>query len=789
MQAGDATKIIEHAPQAAFPHSSSPPPVMDGGDRVGPYQLLRVLGQGGMATVHVARHLESGVEVALKLMLPHLAAEKSFVDRFLKEGQATMGLKHPNVVEVLACGESGGRYYMALELLTGGNLEDLLLKTPRLPWPVALEFFAQLLNGLGYAHQNGVIHRDLKPANLLLSGNGVLKIADFGLAKVLGAAQVTQTGTMMGTPMYMSPEQAMGKHVDARSDLYTAGVILYELLSGTNPFKTESIAASLGLVIQGAVPTLFAQDPCVPPMAEMVVERLMQLQPEHRFSTAQDALGVLAPLVDETRARMPDLALRVTKDPTAAVRQLHTQQASTHLALAQELLKGSVSGRAQAALHLYRATLLDPDRKDITNLFEQLCRQDHFNFGAPPDARVLDSEKVSLGPAASPQALLQLAQTWRSQGNLHRAAAAYKRYLRLKPEDGFVANQLAAILGGSSWGELARLSSGKDAVPAASMQQSIMLGVAHSLEQLPNAAALGLAGAPLTQGAAQAMNQTMVERSVAAARARTAPTTASDNLPDAAENASQKQLVKYAVVAGVVVMAALGVRKVGAVFEKNAQQAMEMRRERLRANTPAQPGTPGTPVAPSNAGAAAAFEDGMASWRSNSWEDAQRKFADVQQRFPGTPEAERAEFMAAKTFLAMGDRARADAALDTFIQAHRGSADYVEAMLRRAQAKQEQMDTWGAIELLNQLLKEHPESPFAVEATLLRGEAFQRRDQKQDAAADFKTVMARVGPSHELHARARTGLEALGLPADAPAPRIPPPDAPRPDGDPQAPTP
>jgi hypothetical protein len=425
-------------------HGPTPAPATTG-QRLGPYELVHTLGQGGMATVLLARHAESNVHVAIKQMLPHLASDEAYVKRFRAEASASMGLNHANVVGVLSHGEDGGRAYMVFEFVDGATLEKHLQDVGSMPWPVVVELGAQLLDGLAHAHAHGVIHRDLKPANLLLSRGGLLKVADFGVAKQQGAATMTQAGTMVGTPMYLSPEMAAGRPVDVRGDLYTVGVILRELLTGRNPFYSEHVATSVGLILGGSIPTLFTECPGVPAVLDHVVEKLMQRAPERRCSSATEALNALAELRASVRRDYPELAQRLAADAQATVRDVRQRLADAHVDAAQDLLRRGHTERAATAFRLHCALRLVPDHDGANRLFGPLCVQEHFNFLTPTDARILEVEKALRLTGDTPPALQQLAQLLRTQGNLHLCAAAWRRYLRLRPEDGFAQNQLRTI--------------------------------------------------------------------------------------------------------------------------------------------------------------------------------------------------------------------------------------------------------------------------------------------------------------------------------------------------------
>src|SRR3954468_22476815 len=205
----------------------------------GRYRVLKRLGAGGMAEVWCAEDEVLGRRVALKLLGGRYAEDPEFRERFRREAQSAAGLAHPNIVGIFDRSEWDGTPYIAMELVDGRTLKELVTERGPLPPTVAVNFVEQVLRALGYAHRRGIVHRDVKPQNVIIDPEGVAKVADFGIARA-GHSEMTQTGTIVGTVQYLSPEQAQGLSVDLRSDLYSAGVVLYELLTGQVPFDGEA---------------------------------------------------------------------------------------------------------------------------------------------------------------------------------------------------------------------------------------------------------------------------------------------------------------------------------------------------------------------------------------------------------------------------------------------------------------------------------------------------------------------------------------------------------------------
>ena len=276
------------------------------GSRVGNFVVESLLGEGAMGAVYLAQHDTLRRKVAIKVLLPALAADRGLVERFIDEARVVSGLGHPGVVQVLDFGTlPDGRRYSVMEYLQGEDLEHVLRREGRMePWRVA-RLGAQIADALAVAHEAGVVHRDLKPANLFVtrdaSGEEQIKILDFGIAKLLGDGEVTRTkaGTVMGTPQYLSPEQASGRtDLDGRSDMYSLGVCLYEMLAGRPPFVSNNTIELLMNHAKDPAPPLLGLAPATPPALAAIVMRCLEKDRAARFTSARElrvsvlALGV-----------------------------------------------------------------------------------------------------------------------------------------------------------------------------------------------------------------------------------------------------------------------------------------------------------------------------------------------------------------------------------------------------------------------------------------------------------------------------------------------------------------
>jgi eukaryotic-like serine/threonine-protein kinase len=286
----------------------------------GRYRILRKLGAGGMANVYLAEDQELGRRVAIKILNDKHANDGQFIERFRREAKNAAALSHPNIVSIYDRGEAEGTYYIAMEYLDGRSLKELIVGRGPAPVNVALEYTRQMLAALRFAHRHGIVHRDIKPHNVLVDSEGRVKVTDFGIARA-GASQMTEAGSIVGTAQYLSPEQARGGVVDQRSDLYSLGVVLYELLTGETPFQGDTpVEIAMKHLSQAPEPPSSLR-PDLPRELDWIVMRALAKDPEDRYQSAEEMDADLervargAPVAAATE----ESATQVMRVPAAAV--------------------------------------------------------------------------------------------------------------------------------------------------------------------------------------------------------------------------------------------------------------------------------------------------------------------------------------------------------------------------------------------------------------------------------------------------------------------------------------
>jgi predicted Ser/Thr protein kinase len=260
------------------------------GKETGNYRILKELGKGGMGVVYKANQISLGRMVAMKVLPQHLTTNPSFIKRFKNEARAIAKLNHPNIVQIFDVGQDDGTHYYTMEFIEGPPLDEIIYRDGRLPLDRAINIILQVAGALQYAHGQGIVHRDIKPSNIMIDKSGRIKVTDFGLALQQKTTRLTIDGGIVGTPEYMSPEQAVGQTATAQSDIYSLGIVFYELLTGKVPFEADSPLMLLNKIRDSEPQWPCSINPDIPAGIEKVIRNLMAKKPQDRYQSCQELI-------------------------------------------------------------------------------------------------------------------------------------------------------------------------------------------------------------------------------------------------------------------------------------------------------------------------------------------------------------------------------------------------------------------------------------------------------------------------------------------------------------------
>jgi len=360
------------------------------------YKVLRKIGSGGFADVYLGEHAQLGREVAIKILTRSHSAEDDMVERFRRESKAAAKLSHPNIIDIYDVGESGEIYYFVMKYIAGETLGRKMQREKKIPPADAIYIIQQTADALSYAHEHNVIHRDIKPANVMLDEYGKPVLMDFGIARVQFGGQLTRTGTVMGTPHYLSPEQPLGKQVDGRSDLYSLGIMFYEMLAGRVPFHDDSAIVLIYKHINEAATPLREVVPELPLELCEIVHTLIEKLPENRFQSAGDVidaldtLGGIYPIRATPSSRRSTPGVRRSTEKLVLLADEHLQQDKLdkaleiyagilrnhpdHLQVKQKMEDGLQKLRESASKFISEAAF--PEAKAVLGRIERLSSTD-----------------------------------------------------------------------------------------------------------------------------------------------------------------------------------------------------------------------------------------------------------------------------------------------------------------------------------------------------------------------------------------------------------------------------
>ena len=269
------------------------------------YQIIKSIGEGGMANVYLAYDTILDRNVAVKVLRGDLASDEKFVRRFQREALAASSLSHPNIVEVYDVGEDNGQYYIVMEYIEGKHLKALLKKRGKLTTTEVVDIMLQICDGMSVAHDSYIIHRDIKPQNIMILENGLVKITDFGIAMAMNATQLTQTNSVMGSVHYLPPEQANGKGSTLKSDIYSMGILMYELLTGKLPYRGDNAVEIALKHLKEPLPSIREELPNLPQSVENIIIKATAKNPKNRYNDAREMYDDLKTCLDDSRANEP----------------------------------------------------------------------------------------------------------------------------------------------------------------------------------------------------------------------------------------------------------------------------------------------------------------------------------------------------------------------------------------------------------------------------------------------------------------------------------------------------
>ncbi len=273
------------------------------------YQIIKSIGEGGMANVYLAYDTILDRDVAVKVLRGDLSGDEKFVRRFQREALSASSLSHPNIVEVYDVGEDHGMYYIVMEYIEGRHLKELIKKRGKLTVSEVVDIMLQITDGMSVAHDSYIIHRDIKPQNIMILENGLVKITDFGISMAMNATQLTQTNSVMGSVHYLPPEQASGKGSSLQSDIYSMGIVMYELLAGKLPYKGDNAVEIALKHLKEELPSIKDELPNIPQSIENIIIKATAKNPKNRYNDAREMHADLMTCLDESRYNEPKIVL------------------------------------------------------------------------------------------------------------------------------------------------------------------------------------------------------------------------------------------------------------------------------------------------------------------------------------------------------------------------------------------------------------------------------------------------------------------------------------------------
>ena len=373
------------------------------------YKLLREAGSGGMAWVYLGKDLLDGRNVAIKVLYPQYAEDMAYIQRFIREAKLALGLDAPHIVQVLDYGADRDVQYLVMEYIEGKNIKEILDIQGPLPYQEVLSIASQVAMALHRANERGIVHRDIKPQNLMITTEGTVKVLDFGIARMRALPSITQSG-FVGSPYYISPEQAMGENVDIRSDIYSLGVVIYEMLTNSLPFEASSPWSIISQHIASAPSMAPLDEIDMPPAVKQLIMKALSKRPEDRFQSPEDLLQMIQLIMDGEE--LP--TVRPPRSPRAG--KVH------------ELLLSSLYKRAREAAEAEQWT-------QAVNLYAQILKY-------APDYQDVSEQLAEAGKQKRLRALYVAAEKAMTAGRWQEAADELGEIVELEPDYRQAANLL-----------------------------------------------------------------------------------------------------------------------------------------------------------------------------------------------------------------------------------------------------------------------------------------------------------------------------------------------------------
>lgn len=337
------------------------------------FEIKEMIGLGGMASLYKAVQTSLDRVVAIKELYAHLAQDQEFIRRFEREAKSAASLKHENIVDVIDFGLEGDSYFIAMEFVDGLTLKDLMVEAKVVPLSITVTIISEFLKGLDHAHSKSIVHRDIKPANIMINREGVVKIADFGLAQSGNLPTMTVTGALIGTPAYMSPEQAAGRKIDQRSDIFSTGVMFYEMITGVKPFGGENYSSIITKILTETPPPIQNFVSNLQPEIEEILSRTLEKDVDRRYMTAGDMLKDLLHYAEKEKliVSRKDIA-RFVATPAEFGKEFREKKIKEHLEKGKYFLNLGVGKIDDAIDQFSHVIVLDPQNEDARKHLEKL---------------------------------------------------------------------------------------------------------------------------------------------------------------------------------------------------------------------------------------------------------------------------------------------------------------------------------------------------------------------------------------------------------------------------------